>query len=42
MKREASLYRGIASNVTKVDVKRAICFDKPVVIEGEVGMGNDE
>jgi hypothetical protein len=38
MKKEAKFYRGIVSNVIKISMKRAICFDKPVVIEGEVEM----
>jgi hypothetical protein len=38
LKREACFYRGIASNVIKISMKRAICFDKPIVIEGEVEM----
>jgi hypothetical protein len=33
---EAKLYRGIASNVAKISMKGAICFKKPVVVEGEV------
>jgi hypothetical protein len=33
---EATLYRRIASNVVKISMKGAICFNKPVVVEGEV------
>jgi hypothetical protein len=36
--REASLYRGVSSNVAKIDMEHAVCLDKPLVLEGEVEM----
>jgi hypothetical protein len=36
--KESSLYRGVYSNVAKINMENAICLNKPMVIEGMVEM----